>query len=104
MKPVSIAMIGLIGLAGLFLFEFYIPAVLIILGCCTLILVLGGTLLPANSRIFRVAFASFEGEISPEKQRRFHGLTLDPWENHSFEARVQMIRIWQLGVLYSFGI
>jgi hypothetical protein len=99
MKPVSIAMIGLIGLAGLFLFEFYIPAVLIILGCCTLILVLGGTLLPANSRMFRVVFASVEGESSPEKRRRFHGLTLDPGENHSFEARVQMIRIWQLGVL-----
>jgi len=99
MKPVSIAVIGLIGLAGVFLFELYVPAVLIILGCCTLILVLGGTLLPANSRIFRVVFASVEGEISPEKRRRFQGLTLDPVKNHSFEARVQMIRIWQLGVL-----
>lgn len=99
MKPVSIAIIGLIGLAGVFLFELYVPAVLIILGCCTLILVLGGTLLPANSRIFRVVFASVEGEISPEQRRRFQGLTLDPVKNHSFEARIQMIRIWQLGVL-----
>lgn len=99
MKPVSIAVIGLIGLAGVFLFELYVPAVLIILGCCTLILVLGGTLLPANSRVFRVVFASVEGEISPEKLRRFQGLTLDPEKNHSFEARIQMIRIWQLGVL-----
>ena len=99
MKPVAIAVIGLIGLAGVFLFELYVPAVLIILGCCTLILVLGGTLLPTNSRIFSVVFASVEGEISPEKRRRFQGLTLDPVQNHPFEARVQMIRIWQLGVL-----
>ena len=99
MKPLSIAVIGLIGLAGVFLFELYVPAVLIILGCCTLILVLGGTLLPANSRIFRVVFASVEGEISPGNRRRFQGLTLDLVKNHSFEARVQMIRIWQLGVL-----
>jgi len=99
MKPLSIAVIGLIGLSGIFLFELYVPAVLIILGCFTLILVLGGTLLPANARIFRVVFASVEGEISPEKRRRFQGLTLDPVKNHSFEARVQMVRIWQLGVL-----
>ncbi|HET7749357.1 MAG TPA: hypothetical protein VFK81_08250 [Terriglobales bacterium] len=99
MKPVSIAAVGLIGLAGVFLFELYVPAVLIVLGCCTLILVLGGTLLPANSRAFRVVFASVEGEISPEKRRRFQGLTLDPIKDYSFEARVQMIRTWQLGVL-----
>ena len=99
MKPVAIAVIGLIGLAGVFLFELYVPAVLIILSCCTLVLVLGGTLLPANSRIFRVVFAAAEGDMSPEKQRQFQGLTLDPEKDHSFEARVQMIRIWPLGVL-----
>ena len=99
MKPVSIAAVGLIGLAGVFLFELYVPAVLMVLGCCTLILVLGGTLLPANSRAFSVVFASVEGEISPEKRRRFQGLTLDPIKDYSFEARVQMIRTWQLGVL-----
>jgi hypothetical protein len=99
MKPPAIVVIGLIGLAGVFLFELYVPAVLIILGCCTLILVLGGTLLPANSSIFRVVFASVEGEISPEKWRRFQGITFDPAKNHSFEAQVHMIHIWQLGVL-----
>lgn len=99
MKPLAIAIVGFVGLAAVFLFELYVAAVLIILGCCTLILVLGGTLLPANSRIFRVVFASVEGEISPEQRRRFQGLTLDPVKNHSFEARIQMIRIWQLGVL-----
>ena len=99
MKPLAIAIVGLIGLAAVFLFELYVPAVLIILSSFTLILVLGGTLLPANSRIFRVVFASVEGEISPENRRRFQGLTLDPVKNHSFEARVQMIRIWMLGVL-----
>ena len=99
MKPVAIAVIGLIGLAGVFLFELYVPAVLIILGCCTLILVLGGTLFPANSRMFRVVFAAAEGEVTSEQRRRFHGLTLDPGKSHSFEARVQMVRIWPLGFL-----
>lgn len=99
MKPLAIVAVGLIGLAGVFLFELYVPAVLLILSSLTLILVLGGTLLPANSRIFRVVFTAAEGDISPEKRRRFQGLTLDPGQNHSFTAEVHMIRIWQLGVL-----
>jgi hypothetical protein len=99
MKPLAIVVVGLIGLVAVFLFELYVPAVLLTLSSFTLILVLGGTLLPANSRTFRVVFASAEGEVSPEKRRRFLGLTLDPAKNHSFEARVHMIRTWQLGVL-----
>src|SRR5690349_5641684 len=99
MKPVMIAVVGLIGLGALFLFELYIPAVLLILGSLTLILVLGGTLLPANSRTFKVSFLAAEGEISPERRRRFQGMTLDPEKHHSFEARVQMVRVWRLGVL-----
>ena len=99
MKPLGIAVAGLIGLGAVFLFELYIPAALLILGSFTLILVLGGTLLPADSRTFKVNFLAAEGEVSPEKRRRFQGITLDPAKNHSFTARVHMIRIWQLGVL-----
>ena len=99
MKPLAIAVVGLIGLGAVFLFELYIPAVLLILGSFTLILVLGGTLLPADSRTFKVNFLAAEGEVSPEKRRRFQGIALDPAKNHSFTARVHMIRIWQLGVL-----
>jgi hypothetical protein len=99
MKPVAIAVVGLIGLVAVFLFELYVPAVLLILSSFPLILVLGGTLLPANSREFKVNFLAAEGEVSPEKRRRFQGISLDPGMNHSFEARVHMIRIWQLGVV-----
>jgi len=99
MKPVMIAVVGFIGLGAVFLFDLYIPAVLLILGSLTLILVLGGTLLPANSRTFKVSFLAAEGEISPEKRRRFQGMILDPGKYHSFTARVQMVRIWRLGVL-----
>lgn len=99
MKPPAIAIVGLIGLAAVFLFELYVPAVLLILSSFTLILVLGGTLFPANSRKFRVVFSPVEGEVSLKKRRRFQGVTLDPEKSYSFEARVQMIRTWQLGVL-----
>jgi len=99
MKPVAISVVGLIGLVALFLFELYVPAVLLVLSSFTLILVLGGTLFPANSRTFKVNLLAAEGEVSPEKRRRFQDMTLDPGKDHSFEARVQMIRISWLGVL-----
>jgi hypothetical protein len=99
MKPLAIVAVGLMGLVAVFLFELYVPAVLLIQSSFTLILVLGGTLLRADSRTFKVTFLAAEGEVSPEKRRRFQGLTLDPAKNHSFTAQVHMIRIWQLGVL-----
>jgi hypothetical protein len=99
MKPVAIAVVGLIGLGAVFLFELYVPAVLLIQSSFTLILVLGGTLLRADSRTFKVTFLAAEGQVSPEKRRQFQGLTIDPAKNHSFTAQVHMIRIWQLGVL-----
>jgi hypothetical protein len=99
MKPLTIGLIGCIGLAGVFLFEFYVPAVLLILSGCTLVLILGGTFLPANSRTFQVKFSAAEAEVSPEKRRRFEGRILDPTTNHSFEARMQMTRIWRLAIL-----
>ena len=102
MKPAAIIAIGLIGVSGVFLFELYVPAILFVLACSTVLMVLGGTLLPVNSRTCNLSF-----HPSPEEEKNidisrwhiFEGIKIDPQEIHTFKVRLQMIRIWQLGTL-----
>lgn len=99
MKPAIILAAGIIGLAAVFLFEAYAPAVLLALSVCTVLMILGGTLVPVNSMKRTVWFRS-AGEVMDESRwRRFEGMTLDPAQEHSFTVLIEMTRIWRLGLL-----
>lgn len=65
MKPALIAIVGIAGLIGVFLFELHLPLVLFALNCLALCLILGGTLAPVKSRIGCFVFRSPEGVSLP---------------------------------------
>jgi hypothetical protein len=67
MKPALIALVGIGGLIGLFLFEFYLPLVLFSLNCVTLSLILAGTLLPVSSRVGNVVVELKDGIAIPDE-------------------------------------
>lgn len=99
MKPAIILAVGIIGLAAIFLFEAYVPAVLLALSTCTVLMILGGTLVPINSMTRTVRFRSAADSIDESRWRRFEGMKLDPTQEHSFTISIEMIRIWRLGLL-----
>jgi hypothetical protein len=99
MKPAIILAAGIIGLAATFLFEAYAPAVLLALSACTVLMILGGTLVPVNSMTRTVRFRSVGEAIDESRWRCFEGVKLDPTQEHSFIVSIEMTRIWSLGLL-----
>lgn len=67
MRPALIAIVGVGGLVGVFLFELYLPLVLFVLNALTLCLILVGTLVPVKSRIGRIALGLPEGFFSSDE-------------------------------------
>jgi hypothetical protein len=99
MKPAFTLGIGIVGLASVFLFEAYAPAVLLALGTCTVLMILAGTLVPINSVIRTVQFRAGGDGVDESRWRRFEGKRLDPSQEHSFIVLLEMARIWRLGLL-----
>ncbi|HZS29565.1 MAG TPA: hypothetical protein VFB76_20225 [Candidatus Angelobacter sp.] len=99
MKPAIILAAGIIGLAAVFLFEAYVPAFLLALSTCTVLMILGGTLVPVSSMTGTVRFRSAGEDIDESKWRCFEGMKLDPTQEHSFTVLIEMTRIWRLGLL-----
>src|SRR5215471_8893107 len=67
MKPAVIAVIGVAGLVSVFLFELYLPLLLVSLNALALGLILTGSLVPVSSRIGRVVIQLKEGASIPDE-------------------------------------
>lgn len=80
MRPALIAIVGIAGLIGVFLFELYLPLVLFAVNGLTLCLILTGTLVPVKSRIGRIALGLPEGFSSSDESLWpcIEGKKLDP--------------------------
>lgn len=67
MRPAVIAVIGVVGLVGVFLFELYLPLLLVLLNGLALGLILTGTIVPISSRMGRVVIQFKEGMSTPDE-------------------------------------
>jgi hypothetical protein len=108
MKPATLLVIGLLMILAVLLFEEYLPAVLLLLSGLTVVLILVGTLVPVQSRIYRLEFLAHEGD-EPGRAgvlswRCIEGRKLDPGRRHSFECHLEITRVWQLGVIGVTGL
>jgi hypothetical protein len=103
MKPVTLSVIGLLMILAVLLFVQHLPAVLVLLSGMTVVLILVGTLVPVQSRIYRLEFLADEGD-EPRRAgalswRCIEGRKLDPGRKHSIECHLEITRVWQLGVI-----
>jgi len=89
MKPAMTMLVGVGLLVLIFAAEVYIAGIVFLLGCLTLILILGGTLFSAQSRVYSLAFpASEPGSFIPEWPC-LEGTKIDPHQHQRFQFRIE---------------
>jgi hypothetical protein len=101
MKPAMIMLAGLGLMVVVFAAEFYVATIVFLLGGLTLLLILGGTMIPAHSRVSRLAFPAAEpGSFIPEWPC-LEGTKIDPHRYQLFEFRIEVRGI---GLVAMIGI
>jgi hypothetical protein len=102
MKPLAIAVAGIIGVVFVFVLDAYIPLVLVVLHCLTLCCILVGTLIPATSRHGKLTlYPKEEGAACSDESAWpcLEGRALNPGVQHSIEFHLEFIRAWFLALV-----
>jgi len=105
MKPAITMLVGLFLLVVLFAAEFYIAAIVFLLGCLTLILILAGTLISPQSRVYSLAIPAAEpGSFLPEWPC-LEGTRIDPHQYQRFQFHIEargfgLLAVIGIGALY----
>jgi hypothetical protein len=67
----------------------YITGIVFLLGCLTLILILGGTLFSTQSRVYSLAFPASEPESFIPEWPCLEGTKIDPHQHSRFQFRIE---------------
>jgi hypothetical protein len=99
MKPATIMIVGIVMLAVVFVSEFYVTAVVFLLSCLTLVLILAGTLIPVQSRVYQLVFPAAEpGSFLPEWPC-LESIKLNPYQDQNLRFRIQTKGYRLLGIV-----
>jgi hypothetical protein len=90
---------GIVGLAMAFMVQTYVATLLFLLSCFTLLLVLAGTLVPVQSRIYGLVFPAAEPDSFIPEWPCLESKKLDPYRDQSIRFRIETKGFGFLGMI-----